>query len=84
MEQTSLSGTSTGERRILDAVTGMERRMRIRHAIEQLMESRRELMVAYCELAGYEDYRFHWNAFLIGTVGITAVSLLAGLAALLL
>ncbi|MDH3734751.1 MAG: hypothetical protein OEU54_14585 [Gemmatimonadota bacterium] len=30
-------------------------------------------------LAGYDDYRFHGHAFLIGTTGILVVSLLAGL-----
>ena len=35
-------------------------------------------------LAGYADYRFHANAFLVGTVGILVISLLAGAAGLLL
>lgn len=26
-------------------------------------------------LAGYGDYRFHWNAFLVGTAGISVLSL---------
>jgi len=35
---------------------GGERRRRMDRAVEQLIEQRRELLVAYCELAGREDF----------------------------
>lgn len=34
-------------------------------------------------MAGYEDYRFHWHAFLKGSVGIVVVSLLVAAGSML-
>ncbi len=53
MEPIGAHEFTTGTR---PAVSIAERREQISHAVEQLIERRREVMIAYCDLAGMEAY----------------------------